>query len=103
LFDFGHLIADLSRMLTLETGDVVLTGTPAGASVVRPGQVVEVEVTAIDGKRGTGRLRTVVVDGPALAPWGSPAHVDDIVRADAWGTAPAVPVSIWLRPVDETY
>lgn len=89
LFDFGHLVADLSRMLTLEVGDVVLTGTPAGASVAQPGQVVEVEVGTVDGARSTGRLRSAVVEGPPLAPWGSPAHVDDAVRADAWGTPPA--------------
>jgi 5-oxopent-3-ene-1,2,5-tricarboxylate decarboxylase/2-hydroxyhepta-2,4-diene-1,7-dioate isomerase len=91
LFDFGHLVADLSRMLTLEVGDVILTGTPAGASVAQPGQVVEVEVSTLDGARSTGRLRTAVVEGPPLAPWGSPAHVDDAVRADAWGTPPAGP------------
>jgi regulator of RNase E activity RraA/2-keto-4-pentenoate hydratase/2-oxohepta-3-ene-1,7-dioic acid hydratase in catechol pathway len=89
LFGFGHLVADLSRMLTLEEGDVILTGTPAGASVAQPGQVVEVEVGTVDGARSTGRLRTAVVEGPPLAPWGSPAHVDDAVRADAWGTPPA--------------
>ncbi len=89
LFGFGHLVADLSRLLTLEEGDVILTGTPAGASVARPGQVVEVEVGTVDGTRSTGRLRTTVVDGPPLAPWGSPPHVDEAVRADAWGTPPA--------------
>ncbi|QYN39074.1 fumarylacetoacetate hydrolase family protein [Pseudonocardia sp. DSM 110487] len=89
LFGFAHLVADLSRMLTLEEGDVVLTGTPAGASVAQPGQVVEVEVSTVDGTRSTGRLRTEVVDGLPLAPWGSPPHVDDAVRADAWGTPPA--------------
>lgn len=91
LFGFGHLVADLSRMLTLEEGDVILTGTPAGASVARPGQVVEVEVSTVDGARSTGRLRTAVVEGPPLAPWGSPAHVDDAVRADAWGAPPSRP------------
>jgi 5-oxopent-3-ene-1,2,5-tricarboxylate decarboxylase/2-hydroxyhepta-2,4-diene-1,7-dioate isomerase len=85
LFGFGHLVADLSRMLTLEEGDVILTGTPAGASVAQPGQVIEVEVGTVDGARSTGRLRTTVADGPPLAPWGSPAHVDEAVRADAWG------------------
>jgi 5-oxopent-3-ene-1,2,5-tricarboxylate decarboxylase / 2-hydroxyhepta-2,4-diene-1,7-dioate isomerase len=90
LFGFGHLVADLSRMLTLEEGDVILTGTPAGASVAQPGQTVEVEVATLDGARTTGRLRTTVVDGPPLAAWGSPAHVDDAVRADAWGNPPAL-------------
>ncbi|GAA5165908.1 hypothetical protein GCM10023321_56530 [Pseudonocardia eucalypti] len=89
LFDFGHLVADLSRMITLERGDVILTGTPAGASVARPGQVIEVEVTDRTGQRSTGRLRTEVVEGPELSPWGSPARVDDAARADAWGTEPA--------------
>ncbi|TQM36581.1 fumarylacetoacetate hydrolase family protein [Pseudonocardia cypriaca] len=88
LFGFGHLVADLSRMLTLEEGDVVLTGTPAGASVAAPGQVVEVEVGTVDGSRNTGRLRTRVVDGPPLASWGSPPYVDEAVRADAWGAPP---------------
>jgi 5-oxopent-3-ene-1,2,5-tricarboxylate decarboxylase / 2-hydroxyhepta-2,4-diene-1,7-dioate isomerase len=87
LFDFGHLIADLSRVLTLEEGDLILTGTPAGASVAVPGQVIEVEVSA--GERGTGRLRTEVVDGPALEVWGSAPFVDEAIRADAWGTPPA--------------
>jgi 5-oxopent-3-ene-1,2,5-tricarboxylate decarboxylase/2-hydroxyhepta-2,4-diene-1,7-dioate isomerase len=97
LFDFGHLVADLSRMLTLEVGDVILTGTPAGASVAQPGQVVEVEVTTLDGTRSTGRLRTTVVDGPPLAPWGSPAQVDHAVRADAWGTPPGLSAELRER------
>ena len=46
LFGFGDIVADLSRLLTLEPGDVILTGTPAGSTVVTPGDVVEVEVTA---------------------------------------------------------
>ena len=48
LFPFGQLVADLSQLMTLETGDVILTGTPAGSSVVVPGDVVEVEVDAPD-------------------------------------------------------
>ena len=43
-----QLVADLSQHFTLETGDVILTGTPAGSSVVVPGDVVEVEVDAPD-------------------------------------------------------
>jgi 5-oxopent-3-ene-1,2,5-tricarboxylate decarboxylase/2-hydroxyhepta-2,4-diene-1,7-dioate isomerase len=83
LFDPGLLVADLSRLLTLEEGDVILIGTPAGASVAQIGQVVEVEVST-DGHT-SGRLRTEVVEGQELGPWGSPPQVDDTVRADAWG------------------
>ena len=34
IFTFAQLIADLSRFMTLEPGDIILTGTPAGANVV---------------------------------------------------------------------
>ncbi len=56
LFSFAYLIADLSRLLTLEPGDVLLTGTPANSRPVEPGDVVEVEVS------GIGRLRNTVVE-----------------------------------------
>lgn len=88
LFTIGELVADLSRFMTLETGDVILTGTPSGASVALAGQRVEVEVSAVgDDAITTGRLVTDVAEGPALAPWGSPPHVDDQQRSDAWGYA----------------
>src|SRR6185437_1828194 len=46
IFPLAQFVADLSQHFTLETGDVILTGTPAGSSVVQPGDVVEVEVDA---------------------------------------------------------
>lgn len=90
LFPFAQILADLSQHLTLETGDVILTGTPAGSSVVAPGSVVEVEVDAPDaaGTPSSGRLVTTVVAGtttfdPAV---GSLPAVDDHQRAEAWGS-----------------
>ena len=63
LFPMSFLIAYLSRFCTLEPGDVILSGTPAGAGArldppryLRPGDVVEVEVS------GVGTLRNRVVD-----------------------------------------
>ena len=47
IFTFGLLVADLSRFVTLEPGDVILTGTPAGAAVVVPGDRVEVEIDGV--------------------------------------------------------
>lgn len=85
LFGFAELVADLSRLSTLEPGDVVLTGTPAGAGVIEPGDTVEVEVDDPATGRGTGRLRTSVVAGPALAPYGATPRVDDGLRAEARG------------------
>ncbi|MCM3661380.1 fumarylacetoacetate hydrolase family protein [Georgenia satyanarayanai] len=42
-----ELIAYVSTIFTLLPGDIILTGTPAGVSPVRPGQRVEVEVEGI--------------------------------------------------------
>ena len=86
LFPFAVMIADLSRVMTLQRGDVILTGTPAGASVAEPGQHIAVEVCSQDDPNvSTGRLHTEVIEGPPLAEWGSPPKVDDAQRADAWG------------------
>ena len=46
IFPLAQFVADLSQHFTLETGDVILTGTPAGSTVVAPGDVVDVEVDA---------------------------------------------------------
>ena len=67
LFPLPLLVADLSQLLTLEPGDVILTGTPAGASVVQPGDVVEVEVDVPEGA-SSGRLRTPIVEGREALP-----------------------------------
>lgn len=65
LFELGRIVADLSQHLTLEPGDVILTGTPGGAPTVAPGATVEVEVDAPGavGAPTTGRLVTTVVEG----------------------------------------
>src|ERR1700678_1322878 len=47
LFSFADIVADASRLTTLEPGDVILTGTPTGSTVVQPGDLVEVEVSAV--------------------------------------------------------
>jgi 2-keto-4-pentenoate hydratase/2-oxohepta-3-ene-1,7-dioic acid hydratase in catechol pathway len=67
LFGVAHLIYYLSRGMTLEPGDVILTGTPHGVGFamdpprhLEPGDVVVCEV------EGLGRLRNAVV-GPQEA------------------------------------
>lgn len=54
LFGIPKLLAFISRMMTLEPGDVVITGTPAGVGILAAGDVVEVEVS------GVGVLRSPV-------------------------------------------
>ena len=80
LFGFDDIVADLSRLMTLEPGDVILTGTPPGSTVVEPGDLVEVEVTA--GEPTTGRLRSPIVEAQyALPPYGAMPRVTE--RPDA--------------------
>lgn len=63
LFKVDELIADISRGITLEPGDIIASGTPAGVGAGRdpqewlqPGDVVEACV------EGIGRLRNPVVN-----------------------------------------
>jgi 2-keto-4-pentenoate hydratase/2-oxohepta-3-ene-1,7-dioic acid hydratase in catechol pathway len=46
-FDIPTLVAYVSAIMTLEPGDVIATGTPAGVSQLHPGDVVEVEVPGV--------------------------------------------------------
>jgi 5-oxopent-3-ene-1,2,5-tricarboxylate decarboxylase/2-hydroxyhepta-2,4-diene-1,7-dioate isomerase len=97
IFPFEVLIADLSRFMTLEPGDVILTGTPAGAPIVEPGDEVEVEL------EGVGSVRSTIVEAPeALAPFGAQPRITPEARAAALGrggarTVPAVTVSAEAR------
>lgn len=64
VFDVPTLIAFISRVMTLEPGDVISTGTPPGVGPLSDGDVVEIEIPEI------GVLRNNVVDEPELAPRG---------------------------------
>jgi 5-oxopent-3-ene-1,2,5-tricarboxylate decarboxylase/2-hydroxyhepta-2,4-diene-1,7-dioate isomerase len=57
-WDMHYLVADIARTITLDPGDVLLSGTPANSRPVQPGDVVEVEV------EGLGRLSNHIVAGP---------------------------------------
>jgi len=57
-WNMHYLVADIARTITLNPGDVILSGTPANSRPVKPGDVVEVEAD------GLGRLRSHVVEGP---------------------------------------
>ncbi|MDQ6894980.1 MAG: fumarylacetoacetate hydrolase family protein [Acidobacteriota bacterium] len=54
VFAPSFLVGYISRMMTLEPGDLILTGTPAGVGPLAPGDVVEVEI------EGVGVLRNRV-------------------------------------------
>ena len=58
-WDMHYLVADIARNITLEPGDLLLSGTPANSRPVEPGDVVRVEVD------GLGALENEIVQGPA--------------------------------------
>jgi regulator of RNase E activity RraA len=109
LFSFADIVADISRLTTLEPGDVILTGTPTGSTVVRPGDLVEVEVRAAPvaadardpaetgdgaacdgGWLSTGRLHSPVEEADYdLAPPGAMPNPDDAQREAAYGASGA--------------
>ena len=57
-WDMHYLVADIARNITLEPGDILLSGTPANSRPVQPGDIVEVEV------EGLGTLSNRIVHGP---------------------------------------
>lgn len=86
LFSFDLLVADLARTMTLEPGDVILTGTPTGSTVVGPGDVVEVEISTP--AHTSGRLRSTIVAAEGqLTPIGAMPRVTPEDTAAAYGTA----------------
>jgi 5-oxopent-3-ene-1,2,5-tricarboxylate decarboxylase/2-hydroxyhepta-2,4-diene-1,7-dioate isomerase len=87
IFPVPVLIADLSRFMTLEPGDVILTGTPANSRPVGPGDVVEVEI------QGIGRLRNDVHEAEReLMPLGAMPKATAAARAAALGVSAPRPV-----------
>lgn len=55
VFDVASLLVAITAVMTLEPGDVVMTGTPSGVSPMVPGDVVEVTIG------GLGRLSNPVI------------------------------------------
>jgi 2-keto-4-pentenoate hydratase/2-oxohepta-3-ene-1,7-dioic acid hydratase in catechol pathway len=55
IFPIPALVSFISQVMTLEPGDLIATGTPAGVGPLQPGNVVRVEVT------GIGELENPVV------------------------------------------
>jgi 2-keto-4-pentenoate hydratase/2-oxohepta-3-ene-1,7-dioic acid hydratase in catechol pathway len=56
IFPLDVILRFITSVMTLEPGDVIATGTPAGVGPMQPGDVVEVTV------EGVGNLRNAVVD-----------------------------------------
>ena len=55
IFGIPELVEFVSRVMTLEPGDVIMTGTPAHPPQMKVGDVVEIEIERV------GTLRNTVV------------------------------------------
>jgi len=47
VFQIGQLVAFISSVMTLEPGDLIFTGTPAGVGLLKDGDLVEVEIEGL--------------------------------------------------------
>ena len=64
IFDVPTLVHELSKCMTLDPGDIIITGTPSGVAMARkpqpwlkPGDVCEVEI------EGIGVLSNTIAQG----------------------------------------
>ncbi len=56
IFSIADTIVYISKQITLEAGDIIMTGTPSGVGKIRHGDIVEVEI------EGVGILRNRVIE-----------------------------------------
>ncbi|KUH69810.1 5-carboxymethyl-2-hydroxymuconate isomerase [Mycolicibacterium novocastrense] len=86
VWDFNYLVADVARTITLERGDLILTGTPANSRPVRPGDEVTVQVD------GLGELACSIGESArVLEGFGAMPADSDAIRGLALGTGLATP------------
>ena len=77
-----YLLTDLSRSITFNKGDVILTGTPSNSRPVEPGSVVKVEVENL------GVLQNTIVEGTSslLTGVGATPKDSDHIRSVSLGS-----------------
>ena len=77
-----YLLADLSRSITFEDGDLILTGTPANSRPVNPGSIVKVAV------EGLGTLENRIDEDPTAlnTTWGAQPKDSSNIREVALGS-----------------
>ena len=56
IYSIPVIIAEITEYITLEQGDVIITGTPAGVGPLNDGDVVEVDIEGIPTLKNTIRI-----------------------------------------------
>lgn len=62
LFRIGRQLADISKIMTLDKGDIVLTGTPKGVGPVEAGDVLEAGIRVNGKELETARIKIDIKD-----------------------------------------
>ncbi|TGO62935.1 hypothetical protein BCON_0016g00280 [Botryotinia convoluta] len=60
LYRIPRILSDISKVMTLEKGDIVLTGTPKGVGSVKPGDVMRVGISVGGKELEEGKIEVAV-------------------------------------------
>lgn len=60
LFQIPRILSDISKVMTLEVGDIVITGTPKGVGPVVPGDVMKAGLKVGGKEIEQGKIEVVV-------------------------------------------
>ena len=66
LFKIPRLLSDISQVMTLEKGDMVLTGTPKGVGIVKAGDTMRVGVRVGGKELEEGKIEVEVAEKGGL-------------------------------------
>lgn len=65
IYQIPRILSDISKVMTLHPGDVVLTGTPAGVGPVVPGDVMRAGIRVNGKELGEGKIEVEVSESPS--------------------------------------
>lgn len=65
LFTIPRLLSDISKVMTLEKGDIVLTGTPKGVGLVKAGDVMRAGIRVNGKELEQAKLEVPVEESPS--------------------------------------
>jgi 2-keto-4-pentenoate hydratase/2-oxohepta-3-ene-1,7-dioic acid hydratase in catechol pathway len=65
IYQIPRILSDISKVMTLHPGDIVLTGTPAGVGPVNPGDVMRAGVRINGVEVEEGKIEVPVEESPS--------------------------------------
>lgn len=65
IYQIPRILSDISKVMALHPGDIVLTGTPAGVGPVQPGDVMRAGVRVSGKELEEGKIEVPVEESPS--------------------------------------